>query len=265
MKELPYPATAGWHFPPDHAVVNISRFPVTEQLDRRADVTRLQILQAASRQFAQKPYSLVSLDDILADAAVTKGALYFHFRSKHALASSIVELRADQARVTVEEVLARNLSGLETLIDISYLFAFEDIGHAMARAGLNLVESIGRTDGLRSRVLDAWTQAFTDIGLRAVSEGDFAGDIDPATVARLLVSMHLGLRQTSSLDDPQRFLTDLELSWNLVLPGIVAPDRLSYLRQFIRRRTIVTIRKAIPLNANADSPKSHASPPAGSD
>ena len=70
---------------------------MTEQLDRRADTTRLQILRAASHQFAHKAYSLVSLDDILADAEVTKGAMYFHFRSKYALASAIIEHRAASA------------------------------------------------------------------------------------------------------------------------------------------------------------------------
>ncbi|KWX20277.1 TetR family transcriptional regulator [Mycolicibacterium wolinskyi] len=219
---------------------------MTEQLDRRAHLTRLQILQAAAGQFARKPYSLVSLDDILADAAVTKGALYFHFRSKHALASSIVDHRAEQSRIAVDEVLARNLSGLETLIDITCLVAAEDIGDAMARAGLNLVESIGRTDGLGPRVLDAWIHGFTDIARRAVDEGDIVDDSDPRTVARLLVSMYLGTRQTSDLDDPQRFLTDLEQNWNLVLPGFANPDRLGYLSQFIRRRTALTIRKASP-------------------
>ncbi|MHC9293118.1 TetR family transcriptional regulator [Mycobacterium sp. LTG2003] len=221
---------------------------VTEQLDRRAHLTRLQILQAAAGQFARKPYSLVSLDDILADAEVTKGALYFHFRSKHALASSIVDHRAEQSRLAVEEVLARNLSGLETLIDITCLLAAEDIGDTMARAGLNLVESIGRTDGLGPRVLDAWVHGFTDIARRAADEGDIAPESDPQTVARLLVSMYLGTRQTSDLDDPQRFLTDLEQSWKLVLPGFANPDRLGYLGQFIRRRTALAIRNVEPLN-----------------
>ncbi|MGV0741839.1 TetR family transcriptional regulator [Mycolicibacterium sp. XJ870] len=218
-----------------------------EQLDRRADLTRLQILRAASLQFAHKPYSLVSLDDILADAAVTKGALYFHFRSKHALASSIVDHRAQQARITLKEVLARNLCGLETLIDISYLVAAEDIGETMARAGLNLIESIGRTDGLGQRMLDEWVLGYADIGGRALAEGDFAGDCDPEPVARLLVSMYLGIRQTSDLDDPQRLLTDLERSWKIVLPGFANPDRLGYLTQFIRRRTALAIKKATPL------------------
>jgi len=220
---------------------------VTEQLDRRAELTRLQILEAAARQFARTPYSLVSLDDILADASVTKGALYFHFRSKHALAASIVEHRTERAHKAVEDVLARNLSGAETLIDLSCLVAAEDIGDPVARACLNLVESIGRADDLGPRVLNEWVQGFAGIAKRAIGEGDFTAHTDPETVARLLVSIYLGVRQTSDLDDPPRFLTDLEHSWRLAMPGFVEPDRLSYLNQFIRRRTAVGIKKVVPL------------------
>lgn len=221
---------------------------MTEQPDGRAEHTRLQILRAASRQFARKPYSLVSLDDILADAEVTKGALYFHFRSKHALASSIIAHRAEVARSSAEEVLARRLSGVETLIDISYLVAVDDIGESMARAGLNLIESIGRTDGVGSRFIQSWVQGFAEIGQRAVDDGDFAKDSDPHGVANLLVSMYLGIRQTSDLDVPCRFLTDFERSWRLVLPGFANPDRLGYLTQFIRRRTTLAIKKTAPIS-----------------
>ncbi|WP_019971572.1 TetR/AcrR family transcriptional regulator [Mycobacterium sp. 141] len=220
---------------------------MTEQLDRRADVTRLQILQAAARQFAHKPYSAVSLDDILADAAVTKGALYFHFRSKYALASSIVEHRAQLAREQVGEVLARNLSAVETLVDISYQVTVDDIGEPMARAAGNLLESVGRTDRLGPQVLEPWIAGYAKIIRRGIEEGDFADGTDPHVAATLLVSMQLGIRQTSDLDDPQRFLTDLEQAWKLVLPGLTNPDRLGYLDQFIRRRTIVALKKALPI------------------
>jgi AcrR family transcriptional regulator len=220
---------------------------VTEQLDRRADTTRLQILRAASRQFARKSYSLVSLDDILADAEVTKGAMYFHFRSKHALASAIVDYCAAAARASVDQLLARKLSGLETLIDISYLVAIEDIGDEMARAGLNLVESVGRTDGLQTSLLGQWVTAFAAVAGQAVRDGDITEDCDPESVGGLLVSMYLGLRQTSNLADPERYLHDLEKMWTLVMPGFVKPDRIDYLNQFIKRRTAVAIKKATPL------------------
>ena len=220
---------------------------MTEQLDRRADTTRLQILRAASRQFARKSYSLVSLDDILADAEVTKGAMYFHFRSKHALASAIVDHCAAAARVSVDQLLARKLSGLETLIDISYLVAIEDIGDEMARAGLNLLESVGRTDGLQTSLLGQWVTAFAAVAGKAIRDGDITEDCDPESVGGLLVSMYLGLRQTSNLADPERYLHDLEKMWTLVMPGFVKPDQIDYLNQFIKRRTAVAIKKATPL------------------
>lgn len=225
---------------------------MTEHLDRRADATRLQILRAASHLFAGSPYSRVSLDDILADAAVTKGAMYFHFRSKHALACAIVELRVSEARASVEEVLARRLSGLETLIDLSYLIAADDLGDETARAGLNLLESIGRTDGLQSEVLGQWITAFAQIVAKAIREGDISKRNDAEAIARLLVSMYMGLRQTSDLADPVRFLRDLQSAWAVVLPGFTTEDRVGYLSEFIKRRTAVVIRKATPLQRRDD-------------
>lgn len=220
---------------------------MTEQLERRADTTRLQILRAASRQFARKSYSLVSLDDILADAEVTKGAMYFHFRSKYALASAIIEHRGMVARASVDQLLAQKLSALETLIDITYLVAIDDIGDEIARAGLNLLESIGRTDGLQEAIHGQWVTAFAAIARKAVRDGDVIGDRDSQGIARLLVSMYLGLRQTSNLAEPERFLRDLETMLLLVLPGFVKPDRIDYLNQFIKRRTAVALKKATPL------------------
>ena len=222
---------------------------MTDQIDRRADTTRLQILRAASRQFARKSYSLVSLDDILADAEVTKGAMYFHFRSKHALATAIIEYRFAVARGAVDELVARKLSGLETLIDITYLIAVDDIGDESARAGLNLLESIGRTDTLQASVLGDWVVAFAAITRRAVDDGDVVEHHEPEDIARLLVSMYLGLRQTSNLAEPDRFLHDLERVWGLILPGIAKPDRIDYLTQFVKRRTAVAIKKATPLGS----------------
>jgi AcrR family transcriptional regulator len=218
---------------------------VTEPLDRRADATRLQILRAASRQFAHKSYNLVSLDDILADADVSKGAMYFHFRSKHALAAAIIEYRAEAARVAVDELLAHKLSGLETLIDVSFLIAMDDIGDESARAGLNLLESIGRTDGLRTEVLEQWVAFFTETTRKAVEEGDIVEEAE--TVAKLLVSMYLGLRQITNPGEPERYLRDLQSAWALVLPGFTAPERIPYVTQFIKRRTAIAIKKASPL------------------
>jgi TetR/AcrR family transcriptional regulator, transcriptional repressor for nem operon len=223
---------------------------VTEQVERRADTTRLQILQAAAHQFATRPYSQVNLDDILSSADVTKGALYFHFRSKHALASALIEHRAEKGWTEFQQLSSRGLSGLETMIDVAYLIAASDIGEADARAGLNLLESIGRFDGLQAKLLDAWVIGFAAMTHRAIAEGDVVDRIEPEHAARLLVSMYLGLRQTSNLDEPETYIGDLESAWMLVLPGFANPERLDYFAGFIRRRSALAIKNAVPLRAN---------------
>lgn len=198
-------------------------------------------MRAASYQFARRPYHDVGLDDILAAAELTKGAMYFHFRSKHALAVAIIENLTTGGAATVEHLLARKLSGLETLIDFSYLVAIQDITTDGARAGLNLLESVGRSEGLQQRVLHEWANTLAGVVEQAVAEGDVDERCDPQDVGRLMVSIHMGLRQTSDLDEPERFLLDLEKSWILILTGILEGDRLDYFRQFLRRRAALAV------------------------
>ncbi|MGO9069387.1 TetR family transcriptional regulator [Mycobacterium sp.] len=214
---------------------------MTEMTDTRADSTRNQILRAAARRFSQQPYHQVGLDDILAEAELTKGAMYFHFRSKHALALAVIEDETARSNEAVADLLARKFSGLETLIDFSYLLAVRDISEDIARAALHLLESIGRIGGLQAKLLGAWIDTLALAVGRAITEGDVFDECDPQEVGRLLVSIYMGLRQTSDLDEPEQFLGDLEKTWALALPGFVRPERIDYFRQFIRRRTAIAV------------------------
>jgi AcrR family transcriptional regulator len=209
--------------------------------DGRADATRRHILRAASHQFARRPYHEVGLDDILAEAELTKGAMYFHFRSKHALAVAIIDTQTAAGTMSVQDLVRRGLSGLETLIDFSYLIAIQDIKTDQVRAGLNLIESVGRSEGLQARLLDRWVKALAVVVEQAIAEGDIDERCDPLDLGRMMVSLHMGLRKTSNLDEPDRFLLDLENCWGLLLGGILQPDRDEYFRQFLRRRAALAI------------------------
>ena len=183
---------------------------MSELTDKRSDTTREQILRAAAHQFAQRPYYAVGLDDILAEAQLTKGAMYFHFRSKHALALAIVDEQTVRSAAAVQDLLARKLSGLETLIDISYLIAMADITQDVTRAAFNLLESVGRTEKLQERLLHGWIELLGEIAERGIREGDIVEQGDPEDIGRLLVSIYMGLRQASNLDEPVVLLGDFE-------------------------------------------------------
>jgi TetR/AcrR family transcriptional regulator, transcriptional repressor for nem operon len=212
--------------------------------DVRADSAREQILRAAAHQFAHRSYSLVSLDDILREAEVTKGAMYFHFRSKHALAVTLVDMQTEVMRETINELLANKMSGLETLIDISYSLAMQDVTNELAKASLHLMEAIGRTDDLQAKRLAELIAGFTDIAKRAAEEGDLLQSADPAALSNLLVALYAGIRQISDLSSPEGYLRNIQGLWLQVLSGFVHPDRLGYFAQFIRRRTSFAIKNA---------------------
>ncbi len=57
----------------------------------RAAWTREGILQAAAETFETRGYLGTSLRDIVTRRDVSKGALYFHFQSKEALAIAVVQ------------------------------------------------------------------------------------------------------------------------------------------------------------------------------
>ncbi|MGB6514014.1 MAG: TetR/AcrR family transcriptional regulator [Mycobacterium sp.] len=219
---------------------------MSELSEKRSETTREQILRAASHQFAQRPYYAVGLDDILAEAQLTKGAMYFHFRSKHALALAIVDEQILRSANAVQDLLARKLSGLETLIDVSYLVAIDDITQDVTRAAFNLLESVGRTEKLQARLLHGWIELIGEIAERGVREGDIVQQGDPEDIGRLLVSIYMGLRQASNLDEPVVLLGDFEKALSTVLRGIVQPDRIGYFTQFVKRRTALAIKAVSP-------------------
>ena len=219
---------------------------MSEVTDKRSDTTREQILRAAAHQFAQRPYYAVGLDDILADAQLTKGAMYFHFRSKHALALAIVDEQTVRSGAAFQELFTRKLSGLETLIDVSFLITMADITEDVTRAAFNLLESVGRTEKLQERLLGGWIQLLGEIAGRGIREGDIIDRGDPEDIGRLLVAIYMGLRQASNLDDPVVLLGDYQKALSTVLRGIVQPDKIDYFAQFLKRRTALAIKAVSP-------------------
>lgn len=65
--------------------------------------TREEILRIATRRFAESGYAGVALEDLVAEAGLTRGALYHHFGSKHGLFAAVVE----RAQFAVAEAVER--------------------------------------------------------------------------------------------------------------------------------------------------------------
>jgi TetR/AcrR family transcriptional regulator, transcriptional repressor for nem operon len=228
---------------------------MTEAGERRADTTRHRLIAAASRQFANRPYSMVSLDDILAEAELTKGAMYFHFSSKQALALAIIDDLTEMSRVAVAEMLALKMSGLETLIDLIFLLAVQDTQQDVARAGVRLLDTLDNTTSLPPALWQSRMEFVTTLIQKAVTERDVIDQHEPEDIAKMLVALWVGIRRISNLDQPEEYLDNLQKAWILALPSFTNPDRLGYFTQFIQRRHALAVKKvsaeALPVDLHA--------------
>jgi AcrR family transcriptional regulator len=68
--------------------------------------TRSEIVRIATRRFAESGYAGVALEDLVAEAGLTRGALYHHFGSKKGLFQAVVE----QAQASVADAVAHAAS-----------------------------------------------------------------------------------------------------------------------------------------------------------
>ena len=79
---------------------------------QKSQTTVAEILRAAGRLFAQYGYYHTSMADILQAVSLSKGAFYYHFRSKEELGLAILEQMAqDYRRELFDPVLSITLPG----------------------------------------------------------------------------------------------------------------------------------------------------------
>ncbi|ORW27558.1 hypothetical protein AWB91_27285 [Mycobacterium paraense] len=216
---------------------------MTEDGERRPDTTRDRLIAAAARQFAHHPYSAVSLDDILAEAELTKGAMYFHFSSKQALAIKIIDDLTEMSRTAVAELVDRNMSGLETLIEFVFVRAVHDTQYDVARAGVRLLDALENVSPLPRALWKSRKEFVSGLIKKAAAEGDIVAHQDPEDIANMLVALWVGIRRTSNLDKPVEYLDNFNKAWMLSLPSFTNPDRIDYFTSFMKRRHALAVKR----------------------
>ncbi|MGI8553922.1 MAG: TetR/AcrR family transcriptional regulator [Dehalococcoidia bacterium] len=77
------------------------------QNSERAEARRRDILVAAARVFARDGYAAASLDDIGEQLGVSKGVIYYYFRSKEAIYTEIATTASREASQRLETIVAQ--------------------------------------------------------------------------------------------------------------------------------------------------------------
>jgi AcrR family transcriptional regulator len=184
----------------------------------RAIRTRRLILEAAAAVFDEKGYQAAKLTDILERANLTKGALYFHFAGKEALAHAVLD-----AQVRDTPVPAPQRHKVQEYVDMGLIYTHLLENDPLLRASARL--SLEQVPGLnRSSPYVEWVERNTRVLAEAKERGELLLHVDPAETARITVGAYGGMNAMVSTLTPQLDLQHEILAlYRHLLAGIAVP------------------------------------------
>lgn len=178
---------------------------------KKGYATRSRILEAAYAQIYERGFQKTSIDDIVAEASITKGAFYYYFRSK------------DQMGIAVlNEIVGPGLTHDFT----SELYSVHDPMDAIYRAMdtillgnkalndrrgcpvSNFIQEMTpwhtQFSGELTNITRQWTQAIAGKIEEGKANGLVRVDINPMDVALFLTSGYWGIRNLGKLGDSRK-------------------------------------------------------------
>lgn len=167
---------------------------------RDAEATREALLEAAFNEMYMNGFRAASLEAILGDTGLTKGALYHHFGSKKGLGYAVVEERVkplvrerylDTFRAVDDPIEGLKRMGARMQQEL------EKEGILLMGCPVNnlVTEMSGVDEGFRSRlaeVLDEWKATIAEGLRRGQASGLVRSDVDADAVATFYVASYQG-------------------------------------------------------------------------
>jgi AcrR family transcriptional regulator len=204
-------------------------------LQARARATREAIIHAAVEIFEDTGYGDTGLVDIINHAAVTKGALYFHFSTKESVAAAII----GEAYARIHELVVCTLQdtsapALENFIRATFVVADRIRTDQVVRVGHELRQALPGDRGAALAAFDARRSVFAGAVEAAIADGDVLADVDASEVADTIRAAVVGTHALLGTTDDAVF-TYLSEIWRVVLRGIVPARSLPYFREFATR------------------------------
>jgi len=174
----------------------------------KAANTRLTILNKAFELIYSKGYQTTSIDDIIATTQVTKGAFYYHFKTKDEMGIAIIEeiLKPVMLENFIKPI-ENSVNPLDDLYNmISYLLLEDPFLQVKYGCPVgNLTQEMTPWNNQFSKALtelvDQWKNTIVNIVANAQKSGLIKKDVDGNQVAFFIMSGYWGIRNFGKLQD----------------------------------------------------------------
>src|SRR3954468_7586793 len=203
----------------------------------RGQRTRQMIIERTAAVFDSQGFAAATLNQLVASAGLTRGAFYFHFDSKDALAEAIVQTQQERWEPVVEELIRNEPDRLRRLIAITFRSGTLFQGDVVMRAGSRLMteRSLIRRELWESYPwwLRSVQQLLADAAEELNVDPTLATDTWPprdqipdgvspgvAALSENLVASWIGLQQQATVTGQNDFAERLRVSWLATLPWL---------------------------------------------
>jgi AcrR family transcriptional regulator len=170
-------------------------------MQQRSEETRTRIMESAIKLFSSRGFNAASVDDICAEAGVSKGAFYHHFESKQALFLALLDGWLKTIDNAIEASKEKTVPETFLQMTEAFPYIFETAG-----GGLPMFLEFWLQASRDEKIWQAsiapyrrYHKYFTTLIKKGVDEGSFV-EVEPEIASRLIVSTAMGLLLQSLLD-----------------------------------------------------------------
>lgn len=203
-------------------------------MQARAEATRRVILDSAVNLFDSVGYANVSLAELIACTGASKGAFYYHFANREAVAAAIIEETEARLRDTIREVFADpSFRSMEHCVRMVFTVAELTQRDSLVRIGIELRGGLSHI----SPALDGFAhyrEMFASVMSTGIADGDLRADLDADRAGHTLWTAILGTHQhcAATGDDLVARLTDV---LTIILPAICTAAAAPHYSAFVRQ------------------------------
>jgi AcrR family transcriptional regulator len=163
---------------------------------------RLRILDAAARCFAKHGFARTRVEDVAAEARVSRALVHHHFGSKEELAQQVQQHMLEEWSAAVDHAIAGAASAGEALeawlrVNLSDMRRRPLLHAILADAAL-----LASFEDAARRSMAEWREKLVALLQRGVTSGEFRVDLDVESTAEVLRAMQVGMMQHLLSNDP---------------------------------------------------------------
>jgi AcrR family transcriptional regulator len=205
----------------------------------RSEATRRKIIDSAVDLINEIGYPAAGLGDIIERAELTKGALYYHFDSKEALATAIIEEGSETILGAFRAAGRASSPAMENIVHGSFVVTDVLGNDRVARAGARLLRTFGSFNPAAKGTIEVLVGELVDRIKTATSEGDLRPTLDAETTGATIVAGMFGAELLSSaLAEGADLRARFARTWELLLPALITDESLNYYREFLARQAL---------------------------